>query len=313
MSPETLQIAVLVATGAVAVGVPLLIVLLASRILNAANESTRIALTQSKREHDQSLAEFTRQYDRSLADLARQQASAISSLTRQHERALAELHAEHQRIAGEFGMFSQKRHQVYARLYARYRRATHDLAAVLTGQEPEFQKFSRDELLTYLKRRNIRERDAGDAIASMDRGDIFAMHKLMSRLHWRVTLRDATAAFERAREFEALNELYLSDAVREAVGSVRRKVEALTVSMSREQERADQAKRLAKQDELHAAVASLAYAMRDDLRVGESSDRSRPRPEIARTPARPSLPAPQQQAQPAPAQLADRAAPEPAI
>lgn len=305
MSPETLQIAVLIATGAIAVGVPLLILLLASRIRNAAHESTQIALTHAKRQHDQSLAEFTRQYDKSLQELARQQDRAVTGLTRQHERAIAELSAEHQRIASEFSVFSQKRHAVYARLYARYRRATHDLAAVLTGQEPEFQKFSRDDLFGYLKRRNLRERDAADAIASMDRGDLFAMNKLMSKLHWRVTLRDASAAFDRAREFEALNELYMSDAVRDAVGGVRRKVEALTVSLMREQERANQATRLAKQDELHAAVASLLHAMRDDLRFADPSVRPQPRAQIDRTPPRPALPAP--------TQLADRAAPEPAV
>jgi hypothetical protein len=303
MSPETLQIAVLIAAGAVFVLVPLFILLLGSRIRNAAHESAQSALTQSSRQHEQALAEFTRQYDRSLAELTRQQERAIAALTRQHERAHAELAAEHQRIAQEFGMFSQKRHQVYARLYARYRRATHDLTAALTGQEPEFQRFSRDELLGYLKRRNIRERDAADAIASMDRGDIFAMNKLMSRLHWRVTLRDANAAFERAREFESLNELYLAEAVRDAVGNVRRKVEALSYSLMREQDRAEQAKRLARQDELHAAVASLLHARRVDLRSADAGPVARPRAEIERTPPRASLPAPA--TAPAPAALAD--------
>ena len=200
-------------------------------------------------------------------------------------------------------MFSQKRHEVYARLYARYRRATHDFAATLTGHEPEFQKFSRDDLLRYFKRCKIRERDAADAISAMDRGDIFAMSKLMARLHWRVTLRDANAAFERAREFEALNELYLSDAVQEAVGNVRRKVEVLAGSLMREQERADQAKRVAKQDELQSAVASLLHAMRDDLRSTGADGRPRPRPEIERTPPRPALPQ---------TKLADKVAPSPA-
>jgi hypothetical protein len=292
MSPENLQIAVLIATGAVAALVPLLIVLLASRIRNAAHESTHAALMQSTRKHEQTLAEFTRQYDRSIAEFTRENERAIATYARQHERALAELGAEHKRIAQEFGMFSQKRHEVYARLYARYRRATHDLAAVLTGQEPEFQKFSRDDLLGYLKRRGLREREAADAIGSMDRGDLFAMSKLMSKLHWRVTMRDANAAFERAREFEALNELYLSDAVREAVGNVRRKVETLSESLLREQERADKAKRIAKQDELHSSVASLLSAMRGDLgSAGANADgRPKPRPELDRTPPRGALP-----------------------
>lgn len=181
-------------------------------------------------------------------------------------------------------MFSQKRHEVYARLYARYRGAIRDFAAVLTGHEPEFQKFSRDDLLRYLQRRKIRERDAADAIAAMDRGDMFAMSKLMSRLHWRVALRDANTAFEHARDFEALNELYLSDAVRDAVGNVRRKVETLAFSLVREQERGDQAARLAKQDDIQSAVASLLHAMRDDLRSAD--ERVRPRPELDRGVAR---------------------------
>lgn len=291
MSPETLQIAVLIAAGAVIAIVPLLILLLASRIRNAAQESTHAALTKSTRQHEHSLAEFARQFDRSLAESTRLYDRSIADFTRQHERALAELAAEHKRIAQQFGMYSQKRHEVYARLYARYRRATHDLSAALTGNEPEFRKFSRDDLLGYLQRRNIREREAADAIGSMDRGDLFAMGKLMSKLHWRVTLRDANAAFERAREFEALNEMYLSDAVQDAVGNVRRQVEALSSSLMREQERADPVKRLAKQDELHSSVASLLHAMRDDLRTGADGRPPRPRPELDRTPPRAVLPA----------------------
>lgn len=303
MSPETLQVAVLIAAGAVIAIVPLLIFLLASRIRNAAHESTHAALAASARKHDETLAEFTRQYDRSIGEFTREHQRSMGEATRQHERALAELAAEHKRIAQEFGMFSQKRHEVYARLYARYRRATRDLTGALTGNEPEFQKFTRDDLLRYLKRRNIRERDAADAIYSMDRGDTFAMNKLMSKLHWRVSLRDSNAAFERAREFEELNELYLSDAVRDAVGNVRRQVETLTVSLMREQDRADLVKRHARQDELTASVASLLVAMRDDLRSPGTEAKPKPRPELDRVPPRVSLPAR--------TQLADKAAPSP--
>ena len=304
MSPEALQVTVLTATAAVLVIVPLLILLLASRIRNAAHESTTHALAQSARQHEQALAEFTRQHERAIGELTRQHERSLGEYQRQHERALGELSAEHKRIAQEFGMFSRKRHEVYARLYARYRRATHDFTAALQGQEPDFRKFARDDVLRYLQRRDIREREASDAIAAMDRGDLYAMSKLMTRLHWRVTLRDANTAFERAREFEALNELYLSDAVRDAVGNVRRKVEALSFTLSREQERGDQASRVGKQDELHSAVASLLHAMRDDLRAGPDG-RPRPRPpELDRAPARPSLPAP--------AQLADKVSFQPA-
>jgi len=303
MSPESLQVTVLTATAAVLVIVPLLIVLLASRVRNAAHETTRTALAQSRQQHEQALGEFTRQYDRSLGEFTRQHERSIGEYARQHERVMAELAAEHKRIAQELGMFSQKRHEVYARLYARYRRATHDLTAALHGHEPDFRKFSRDDLLRFVQRRDIREREANDAIAAMDRGDLFAMSKLMTRLHWRTLLRDAEAAFERARRYEALNELYLSESVLEAVGKVRGKVEALTFALSREQERADPALRTGKQDELHSAIASLLHAMREDLRAG-SDGKPRPRPELDRTPPRNSLPAR--------ASLADKAVPVPA-
>ena len=303
MSPESLQVTVLTATAAVLVIVPLLILLLASRVRNAAHESTQAALSQATRQHEQALGEFTKQYDRSLAELTRQHERSIGEYARQHERVMAELAAEHKRIAQELGMFSQKRHEVYARLYARYRRATHDLTAALHGHEPDFRKFSRDDLLRYLQRRDLREREANDAIAAMDRGDIFAMSKLMTRLHWRATLRDAEAAFERARRFEELNELYLSESVLEAVGRVRSRVEALTFALSREQEKADPATRAGTQDELHSAIGSLLHAMREDLRAG-SDGKPRLRPELDRTPPRNSLPAR--------ASLADKAVPVPA-
>ena len=60
---------------------------------------------------------------RSLAESTRQHERSVVEYGRQHERALAELAAEHRRLTEELGMFSQKRHEVYARLYARYREA----------------------------------------------------------------------------------------------------------------------------------------------------------------------------------------------
>ena len=296
MSPDTLQITVLIAAGAALALVPVLIILLASRIRGAAHESARAVLLEATRQHQHSLGDFRQQYDRSLDELTQKHDRSIDELTRQHERtmgeyarqhqrALAELGSEHMRIAQEFGMFSRKRHEVYSRLYARYRRATHEFTSAIGGQQPEFQKYSRDDLVRYLTGRKIRERDAADAIAAMDRGDFFAMGKLMSKLHWRATLRDANAAFDKAHQFEALNELYLSEAVRDAVGNVRRIVEALSYMLSREQDRADQPKRLAKQDELTSAVASLLHTMRADLSGADQISRRVSAPVRAQTPA----------------------------
>ena len=279
MSPEMLQVASLVAAGVVVVAVPLIIFLLASRIRTAAHESVQAALTQATKQHDQAIAEITRHYGMWL-----------SEVTRQHDRTVAELSREHNRIVQEFGLFSQKRHEVYAELYARYRVATHDLAAALTGRVPDFQKFSRNDVLTYLKQRTIPEREAADAIGAMDRGDLFAMNKLMTKLHWRITLRDAKTAVDRAREYQALNELYLTDSVRDAVDKVSHQVEALSFALEREQQPADQAKRNAQQDELHSTVTSLLHAMRDDLRSHSTEGRPRPRVELERIAPRGGVP-----------------------
>ncbi|MGH7677686.1 MAG: hypothetical protein ACRENU_04410 [Gemmatimonadaceae bacterium] len=253
--------------------------MLASRIRNAAHESVQAALTQATQQHEKAVAEITRHYGMWL-----------SEVTRQHDRSVAELAREHNRLTQEFGVFSQKRHEVYAELYARYRGATHDLAATLTGHVPEFAKFSRDDLLRYLQQRAIREREAADAIGAMDRGDLFAMNKLMTAMHWRVTLRDANAAVDRAREYQALNELYFTDAVRDAVDTVRRQVEALSFSLAREQQPVDQAKRNGQQDSLHSAVTSLLHAMRDDLRSNGADGKARPRVELDRPATNGKLP-----------------------
>ena len=184
MRPEILQIAVLIAAGAVIVLVPVLLLWLGQRIRADAREST--------------------------------------------DRALAALQAEHQH---ELGLFTQKRHEVYARLYARYRRAA-------------------------------------DAIAALDRGDVFAMAHLMSRMHGRVALRDANRAFEHAAQFEELNELYLSDSVRDAVEGLRRNVEALSLSVGRETDRGDSTKKQAKRGELESALTSVLQTMRNELGDG---------------------------------------------
>lgn len=121
----------------------------------------------------------------------------------------------------QVGPYWDKQQEVYAGLYTRYRRAC-DSTMPRPGRTPEFSAFSRDELLRYLARRKVRERDATDAIAALDRGDTFAMTRLMTRLHERVDQRDASIALQRATRYEELHELYLSESVREAVAALRR-------------------------------------------------------------------------------------------
>jgi len=187
------------------------------------------------------------------------------------------------------GPFWEKQQEVYARLYSRYRRAA-DSAIPGPGHTPDFTRFSRDELLRYLARRKVRERDATDAIAALDRGDTFAMSRLMCKLHEKVDQRDASLALQRATRFEELNELYLSDPVRDAVIALRQRLtagEVLGQPVTGERRQGTASPR-ATEREIRDALAALMRAMRNEL-GGE-------RPAIAPSPAPARLALPAEQA-----------------
>jgi hypothetical protein len=147
--------------------------------------------------------------------------------------------------------------------------------------DPDFRAFSRDDLLKYLRIHQARERDAADAIAALDRGDTFAMARLMSRLHDRISYRNANTALNRAKEFEAMNELYLSDAVRQAVKGARDSIDAVSVALMRSEEQQRDAARQSKtKDAMDVEIGRLLRVMRDELRGSGSSvgsaERERP-------------------------------------
>lgn len=176
------------------------------------------------------------------------------------------------------GPFWEKQQEVYAGLYARYRRAC-DRTISRPDRTPDFSRFSRDELLRYLSRRNVRERDATDAIAALDRGDMFAMTRLMTRLHERVDQRDASIALQRATHFEQLHELYLSDPVRDAVAAVRQRLtprESAGQPLGERRMPAATSTR-APEREVLESLAALQRLMRDEL-SGAVADGSATRP-----------------------------------
>lgn len=168
--------------------------------------------------------------------------------------------------ARQVGPYWDKQQEVYAGLYTRYRRAC-DNSMPRPGRTPDFSSFSRDELLRYLSRRKVRERDATDAIAALDRGDTFAMTRLMTRLHERVDQRDASVALQRAVRYEELQELYLSEPVREAVANLRR---CLTPAESAGPHSGDRrvpgaAPIRASERAIQEALATLQRVMREEL------------------------------------------------
>jgi hypothetical protein len=183
------------------------------------------------------------------------------------------------------GPFWEKQQDVYAGLYTRYRRAC-DRALPRQGLTPDFSRFSRDELLRYLARRKVRERDATDAIAALDRGDSFAMTRLMTRLHDRVNQRDASLALQRAAHFEEIHELYLSDAVRSAVHVLRARLTPEEAAGQPTGERRSQTAGglQASEREIRDALADLQRAMRAEL-GGDQPVAAAPKPAPARLPA----------------------------
>jgi len=202
--------------------------------------------------------------DKALADYTRQQQSFTAATAGSERRAL------------EPDAFTQKRQDVYAQLYARYRRASDDFSAMIDRTtEPDFKAFSRDDLMRYLRHHKARERDAADAIAALDRGDTFAMARLMSRLHERIGYHNANITFTRAKYVEAMNELYLSDAVSQAVKNARESINAVSVALMRNDEKRDAAKHSQMKDAMAGEVAGLLRLMRAELRGSDDSARDR--------------------------------------
>jgi len=258
MNAEVLQTALLVANGVVIVLLPVLLLWLGGRIKTNVRESTRKALADYSARQQQFLA-----------------SSAGSS-----------------RREPESGLFKEKQQDVYGRLYARYRRASNDFGTMIDRTlEPDFKTFSRDDLLRYLRLHKARERDAADAIAAMDRGDTFAMGRLMTRLHDRLSYRDANTAFNRAKTFGAMNELYLSDAVRQSVANVRESIHAVSVGLMRNDGERRDAKHAPTKDAMETAVSQLLRVMRDELRGTEDSPHVSP-PDIRVLPVEAPKPQP---------------------
>ena len=191
-------------------------------------------------------------------------------------------------LARPSGPFLERQQEVYAGLYARYRRAA-ESAMPRPDRAPDFTSFSRDELLRYLARRKVRERDAKDAIAALDRGDTFAMTRLMGRLHEKVNQRDASLALERATHFEEIHELYLSDPVRAALAVLRERLTPEAAAQPGGERRSQNAGPLrAAEHEVRDALASVQRAMREEL-GGEHPAPVTSRPPLTAAPAEQSL------------------------
>jgi hypothetical protein len=247
-----------VVTAALVVGGTLLTLYVKERLKSIAKEESDRILAALREQHERSLAESRHQHERVLAEFRHE-----------HERTLAALHADHQRRLREFGLFTDKQHQVYGALYRRVRQAADQFGSFfLIFQGPDFRRFTPAMIDAYAKRKGLLPDVVADARAAAERGEREAAAQLMSDLDYEVRRRDAMRAYQRARNVEALYELYLSDAVREKLHLVRVAISRLSTYV--EDGRAVAKGREAK-EAVDQAVMALFSTMREEIRRGESA------------------------------------------
>jgi hypothetical protein len=193
---------------------------------------------------------------------------ALADYRHQHEQTLATLTAEHQRRLQEFSLYTQKQHRVYATLYARVRRAVDGYASLIGAHiGPDFQRFGLEDVRKYVEVNHVGAEEARPVLAAYANGPTPQAATLLSELDHRVRKANASAAFQQAKNTEALHELYLSDPVRAKMAAVRQAVAAVSADVEFPEPGRGVA-RLEKQRIAEAAMTDLYTTMRNELRRG---------------------------------------------
>lgn len=213
------------------VGVPLLFLFMQERVKNLARESTEKALADYKHQHDQHLAD---------------------------------INATHQRRLQEFGYYRQKRHAVYAKLYKRVSIAADSYGSMIgLTMRPDFANYTSDDASAYFERHEVPKSSSSPIIAAFSAGDRREAGKLLDDLHERVLVHSANRAFNQAKSYERVSDLYLSDAVRSQMIMVRSAIASVSVAVDRSDGR-DRLE-LEKKNAMHAAVDELFGIMRAEM------------------------------------------------
>jgi hypothetical protein len=178
-------------TMAIFVGIPLLLRYSDERVKNLAREAT-----------EKSLADYQHRYD----------------------RVLAELSAGHQRRVHEFGLFAQRRNEIYAETYSLFEKARGGFAqhfATLT-QTRDFSRSPEPDLRHLAKKLDaISEGERATLIGALDRGDLPSARRTANQLFERDSLRSSNRAFYEFKRAWVLHALYfspeVSDLLQEAI------------------------------------------------------------------------------------------------
>jgi hypothetical protein len=196
---------------------------------------------------------------------------ALADYRHEHDRQLAEIDAANQRRGAEFNLLKRRQHDVYAKLYGRVKGAN-DLYARLIGLSfsPDFKRYTVEDVNDYLVSRNLKQPDGVAALSAIAAGDRNKAERLLADLHWRTNRRDAELAFVRAKNFEALHEVYFSDAVRAQMDKVRNAMAAVSVSVDRDDDERRDPKQLEKRNAMKAETERLLSLIRAELHRGEA-------------------------------------------
>ena len=227
------DVALVLESGIVIVGIPLVALYSKERVKNVAREVT----------------------DRALADHRHE-----------HEKRLEAIRAEHSRLAEQFTLYERQRHRAYARVFRRYRIAADlhsGLAAMYTI--PDFATFSESDVTAYLKKHKVSDQIGEPARRAFRAQQIPLFKARMIEIDDQVRLQEANVAYHHARNAEALEELYLSDPVRHKLDALRAAIMAYFVQIRRNvSDPSDLA--VEKKDAMETELQQLYNTMRDELR-----------------------------------------------
>lgn len=226
-----LRVLVIVQTVAWVVGLPLLWLYVRERLKNLARESSERALADYRHQHDQALASANAQYERQLQ---------------------------------EFSLFTRKRHQVYAELYRRVRIASDGYASMIgLSIGANFSRYTLADARDYIARHEVPASMASPIFGAFEHNDSSVAADLLDKLEHRLRLYRAGKAFGKAKNVEALYELYLSDDVRLQMQQVRTAIATVTVTF--DEDRYHDSKQYEKSQAMEEAVRGLYTVMRNEL------------------------------------------------
>jgi hypothetical protein len=211
-----------------------------------------------------------------LKQFAREQSEkALQDYKHGYDRVLAAVNTQQQSRLQEFNLFTQRQHLVYARIYRLYRIAA-DYYAATSGftQTPDFLTWTHHEARAFMERAKLdpRRPELAAILEGYESGSVKHAARSMEGVYARHRERLAQTAFLRAKSYEAVEELFLSDDARAAVTATRVAIAAYAVRLG--DENVDRQDFEGYRQGMLIATADLQRALRSELQRGQTALRA---------------------------------------